>query len=142
MANDLKNISENTDYRQAQLRRLDLLSVRMELLAPCDRVLLEMRYKHDVSFEKIATLSGIRASTIAYRTNRMVARLLSDDYINIMRTKENFTRRELEISYDHFLLGLGIKAISAKRGIPRNVVRLSIMQIKNWLEKMNEGSKF
>ena len=144
MAGSLKkiseNVSENVDIRPDRLCELDLLLVRMGLLKPADRILLEMRYKHGVSFGKIAALSGIGPGTAAYRIRKLVGRLLSDDYITILRAKDKFSRRELLISYDYFLLGLGCRAISAKRRISYAVVCRGVARMKGWLKKIAEGS--
>jgi len=140
MTNNFENTSEKSDCRRNRLCELDLLLIRMELLAPADRILLEMRYEHGVSFRKIAILSGICPGTVAYRIKKLVRRLLSDDYITILRAKDKFTRQELLISYDYFLLGLGCKAIGAKRRIGHAAVRRSVTRIKGWLKEVTKGS--
>ena len=141
MAENFKNTSENADCRLSRLGELDLLLVRMELLAPADRILLEMRFEHNMSFQKIATFTGIGPTTVTYRIRRMVRRLLSDDYITILRAKDNFTQQELEISYDYFILGLGYRAIAAKRKISRSTVRRSANRMNIWIKKGAEDSE-
>ena len=138
---NLDNISQDIDRRQYASEDVDYLLLRMELLEPSDRMLLEMHIKHDISFRNLSILSGLREITVARRVQNIRARLLGKEFISIYRNKEKFDKKELMVAYDYYLLGLGYRAIASKRRISKFAVRKMIRKLKEWLENHDSVGK-
>jgi hypothetical protein len=125
----LDNMAERSDCRRKEVANIDFLLLRMEMLEPGDRVEMEMHFCNNASFSQIAQLSGMSVSTVSRHIKRMAERLLGNDYITIIRNRGDFSRQELNVAYDHFLLGMGYRTIATKRRLGTAVVRRIIRQL-------------
>jgi hypothetical protein len=129
MVEFLENMAERSDCRRKEVANIDFLLLRMEMLEPADRVELEMHFCNNASFSQIAQLSGASVNTVSKHIQKLAKRLLGNEYITIIRNRGDFSRQELNVAYDHFLLGMGYRTIAAKRKIGTAVVRRIIRQL-------------
>ncbi len=128
------NISQT--MLEAEKRRrdeLDLLRSRLHLLNGKEKVLMTMYLENGSSFRQIARLTGISDTSIARRINILTERLTDGEYIVCLRNREKFTRDQMTIAKDYFLVGLSMKEIAVKRRWSRYHVRETIIKIKSIL---------
>ncbi len=128
------NISQTT--LEAEKRRrdeLDLLRSRLHLLNGKDKVLMTMYLENGSSFRQIARLTGVSDTSIARRINILTERLTDGEYITCLRNRDKFTRDQMTIAKDYFLVGLSMKEIAVKRRWSRYHVRETIIKIKSIL---------
>ncbi len=128
------NISQTT--LEAEKRRrgeLDLLRSRLHLLNGKDKVLMTMYLENGSSFRQIARLAGVSDTSIARRINILTERLTDGEYITCLRNRDKFTRDQMTIAKDYFMVGLSMKEIAVKRRWSRYHVRETIIKIKSIL---------
>ena len=125
----------SSNHRKGRLSQADYLHIRMELLEPKDRIWLELHFCHNVSYSHISRLCGLSARTVSRRINDQVQRLLSDEYINIVRKQKFFSRQELDVAYDYFLLGKGYRSIAVKRGLSATAARKIVERLGELSDK-------
>ena len=128
------NISQTT--LEAEKRRrdeLDLLRSRLHLLNGKEKVLMTMYLENGSSFRQIARLTGVSDTSIARRINGLTKRLIDGQYIACLRNRDKFTRDQMTIAKDYFLVGLSMKEIAVKRRWSRYHVRETIIKIKSIL---------
>ena len=128
------NISQTT--LEAEKRRrdeLDLLRSRLHLLNGKEKVLMTMYLENGSSFRQIARLAGVSDTSIARRINILTERLTDGEYITCLRNRDKFTRDQMTIAKDYFLVGLSMKEIAVKRRWSRYHVRETIIKIKSIL---------
>ncbi len=126
------NISQTT--LEAEKRRraeLDLLRSRLHLLNGKDKVLMTMYLENGSSFRQIARLTGVSDTSIARRINGLTKRLTDGEYITCLRNRSKFTRDQMTIAKDYFLVGPSMKEIAVKRRWSRYHVRETIIKIKS-----------
>lgn len=111
--------------------RIDLLRSRISLLTGKDKLLMTMHLENGNTFRQLARLAGVNESNIARRIHRITKRLLDGEYITCVRNRDKFTRTEMAIAKDHFLLGLSQRKIAAKR-------KYSVHQVHKILKRMQE----
>ena len=128
------NISQTT--LEAEKRRrdeLDLLRSRLHLLNGKEKVLMTMYLENGSSFRQIARLAGVSDTSIARRINGLTKRLIDGQYIVCLRNRDKFTRDQMTIAKDYFLVGLSMKEIAVKRRWSCYHVRETIIKIKSIL---------
>lgn len=128
------NISQTT--LEAEKRRrdeLDLLRSRLHLLNGKEKVLMTMYLENGSSFRQIARLAGVSDTSIARRINGLTKRLIDGEYIVCLRNRDKFTRGQMTIAKDYFMVGLSMKEIAVKRRWSRYHVRETIIKIKSIL---------
>lgn len=121
---------------EAEKRRrdeLDLLRSRLHLLNGKEKVLMTMYLENGSSFRQIARLTGVSDTSIARRINRLTKRLIDGQYIACLRNRDKFTRDQMTIAKDYFLVGLSMKEIAVKRRWSCYHVRETIIKIKSVL---------
>jgi predicted DNA-binding protein YlxM (UPF0122 family) len=111
--------------------RIELLRSRVNLLSGRDRLLMRMYLENGNSFRQMAMLAGDNEMHIARRIRRITKRLIDGRYISCLRNRDKFTRRELAVARDYFLLGISMKKIAGKR-------RCSFYRIRQTLKKIQE----
>ena len=72
---DLNNISVEVDRRKEWAGQVDVLLMRLELLEPRDRVLIEAYVRHNVPVRLLALLSGRRRQSVARQMKRLIGAL-------------------------------------------------------------------
>ena len=129
----LASVSDEYVCRPDEAKRLDLIRLRLDWLAPADRVMLEMYVNQNVSFTQLAHLNGSSVNWVRRRIQRLGDRLLSDEYGRIQRKRDLFTAVQLRVAYDKFLLGLGYRVIAGRRGLGPAVARRLSHQLSEWV---------
>ena len=125
------NISqESLTAKKIYRDRIDLLRSRVGLLTGKDKLLMTMYLKNGNSFRQMARLVGVNEANIARRIHRVTRRLLNGEYITCLRNRSKFTKAELDIAKDYFLLGLSMKKIAKKRGRSFYGVRETLKKIQ------------
>ena len=136
MRHHVDKVAYNQDLRSEMVYRVECLQLRLGLLEPDDRVLLEMHLNHQVRFRQLEILTGIPARTLARRAKGLADRLVGEKYISFIRQRERFSEDELQVAYDHYLLGLGYRQIAAKRRIATSQVRLILTRLGTHLKRL------
>jgi predicted DNA-binding protein YlxM (UPF0122 family) len=115
---------------KAERNRIELLRSRIHLLDGMERLMMTMYLENGNSFRQIARLVGMNEASIARRIKKITKRLADGEYITCLRSRDRFTRQELAIAKDYFLLDEPIKKIAEKRGWTYYKVRETIRQIR------------
>lgn len=111
-----KNVPQSTLKTKNKYRdRIDLLRSRVGLLTGKDKLLMTMYLKNDNSFRQMARLAGVNEASVARRIYKITKRLIDGEYITCLRNRDKFTRAEMAIAKDYFLLGLSMKSVANKR---------------------------
>ena len=131
----ISTLSENADIRHRRWDEVDLLISRMGLLKASDRSLLEMQVKHACTYRQLSRISGLSRQQVSRRIKALIRRLTGHEYITIYRHKECFDKTQLEVAYDHYLLGLGYRKIANKRSLEEYPVRRILGELKAFLEQ-------
>jgi len=120
-----RTLKDKNEYRD----RIDLLRSRVNLLTGKDKLLMTMYLENSNSFRQMARLAGVNESRIARRIHRVTKRLIDGEYITCLRNRDKFSKRELAVAKDYFLLGLSMKKIAGKR-------RWSYYRVRETLKKI------
>jgi len=120
-----RTLKDKNGYRD----RIDLLRSRVNLLTGKDKLLMTMYLENSNSFRQMARLAGVNESCIARRIYRLIKRLLDGEYITCLRNRNKFSKTEMAIAKDYFLLGLSMKKIAGKR-------RRSYYRVRETLKKI------
>jgi len=119
-------LKAQNEYRD----RIDLLRSRVNLLTGKDRLLMTMYLENSNSFRQMARLAGVNESSIARRIHRVTKRLIDGEYITCLRNRDKFSKTEMAIAKDYFLLGLSMKKIAGKRRRSYHRVRETLKKIQ------------
>ncbi|MCK4753176.1 MAG: hypothetical protein KAS75_06995 [Planctomycetes bacterium] len=126
-----RNVSQNTlTSRNVYRDRIDLLQSRVSLLRGTDRLLMTMYLKNGNSFRQMARLAGVNEANIARRIYKLTKRLIDGEYITCLRNRDRFTRAEMGVAKDYFLLGLSQRKISTKRNYSLYHIRKILKKIQ------------
>jgi predicted DNA-binding protein YlxM (UPF0122 family) len=132
------NISQRASKAKDDCRdRIDLLRSRVSLLAGKDKLLMTMYLENGNSFRQIARLAGVSETNIARRIRKITKRLIDGEYILCLRNRDKFTRTEMAIAKDYFLLEMSIKKIAAKQHQSYYSVYESLKQIRRLIETIH-----
>jgi len=125
------NITQRAlDAKKDCRERIDLLRARIHLLAGRDRLLMTMYLERGNSIRQIARVAGVVDTIIARRIRKLTKRLLDGEYITCLRNRNKFTRTEMAIARDYFLLGLSIKRVAAKHRVTYYRARETVRKIR------------
>ncbi len=134
-----KNISQRTSKAKNKYRdRIDLLRGRANMLTGKDKLLMTMYLKNGNSFRQIARLAGVSEAAIGRRIRKITKRLLNGEYITCLRSRDEFTKTEMDIAKDYFLLGLSIRKIVAERHCSYYLVRETLKKIQQLVTTINK----
>lgn len=116
----MKKIHANTHPRRLRAKltyrdQIDLLRSRVELLTGKDKLLMTMHLNNGNSFRQMARLLGVNEGTIGRRIRKVTKRLLDGEYVPCLQNRDRLTATELAIAQEHFLLGVSIRKIAARR---------------------------
>ncbi|HDY88067.1 MAG TPA: transposase family protein [bacterium] len=137
----MKNIHPNISLSAAENRNvyrdgIELLLGRVSLLSGKDRVLMTMYLENGNTFYQMAQLVGVNEVTIARRIQKITRRLMEGEYIECLRNRDKFNRKEMNIARDYFLGGLSIKKIAVKRKMSYYGVRERVNKIRKTIRKL------
>ena len=138
MVDLVEKLAAGDDRLWQRREEVDRVLGRLDLLEGEERVLLEMRYRHGVTFVQLALLTGQSRMTITARIMGLTQRLMGREYIAISGHSDQFSGEEVQVAYDHYLLGLGYRRIAAKRDLRPFRVRRIVERLREWIER-NEG---
>ena len=113
----------------------DLLRLRVDWLESREKVLLDMYLNQNATPAQLAELCGVTVEAARRRLQRLSARLLGPDYCRIRRSRNHFSREQLEAAYDHFILGLGYRRVAQRRGMTPAVTRRILEELHRWLKR-------
>lgn len=129
------NITERMLEAKGQPREaIELLRNRINLLEGQEKVLMKMYLENGNSVRQMARLTGVNETTIARRIRRMTKRLIDGQYIECLRCRSEFTKTELAIAKDYFLMGISMRRIAANRRSTYYFVRETLKKIRGFLE--------
>jgi hypothetical protein len=124
--------------KKAYRDRIDLLRSRVHLLGGRDKLLMKMYLDNGNTFRQMARLAGVNEASIARRIHRVTKRLTDGEYITCLRNRDKFSKTEMAVARDYFLLGLAQRKISAKRNCSVYQVRKMLKRIQG-LVKLAKG---
>jgi len=133
------NLSQITLKAKKEYRtRIDLLRSRVNLLTGKDRLLMTMYLEYGNSFRQIARLAGVNDTIIARRIRKLIKRLIDGEYITCLRNRNKFTKTEMAIAKDYFLMGLSMKKIAAKQRLTYYRVRETLKKIQRVISAIRQ----
>ena len=136
------NISQTAaEARNSYRSRIELLRSRAELLTGRDKLLMTMYLDNGNTFRQMALLAGTNEANIARRIHRVTRRLIDSKYITCFRNRDRFTKAEMAVAKDYFLLGLSIRKIAAKRHRSYYGVRKTLKEIQRLIGEINADKK-
>jgi len=119
-----ENIPESASTAKSVYRdRIELLRSRVSLLTGKDKLLMTMYLENGNTFRQMAQLAGVNEASMARRIHKLTRRLIDGEYIRCIRNRDRFTKTEMSVAKDYFLLGLSQRKIASKRG--HSVYRVS-----------------
>ena len=134
-----KNISSDERSTKNSYRdRIDLLRSRVELLTGKDKLLMTMYLKNGNSFRQMARLAGVNEANIARRIHKLIKRLMDGNYITCLRNRGKFSKTEMNIARDYFLMGLSINKIANKQRATYYRVRQTMKKIQQLVIILNK----
>jgi len=107
------------------------------LLVGKDKLLMTMYLENGNSFRQIARLAGVSETSIARRIRKITKRLIDGEYILCLRNRDKFTRAEIAIAKDYFLLEMSIKKIAAERHQSYYSVYETLKKIRRIIETIH-----
>ena len=135
-----KNIPQSSLETKSEFRnRIEVLRSRVDLLAGRDKILMTMYLENGNSFRQMAWLTGVNEASIARRIHKITKRLIDGEYITCLRSRDKFSREELDIAKDYFLLGLSIKKIAIKRDLTYYTGRQTVKKIQRLVTTSKPG---
>lgn len=117
--------------------RIDLLRSRLCMLSGEEELLMTMYWENGISLWQISRLAGVSWVRIARRINKLTEKLMDGQYITCLRNSSRFTKREMAIAKDYFLLGISMRKIAAKHHWSYYRVRKTILKIQRLLEPVS-----
>lgn len=130
----MKRLHSNTSkiFSQAQYYRdrIELLRIRISLLAGTDRVLMTMYLEHGNSFRQISKLTGINESNVARRIYKITKRLMDGSFICCLRNRDRLTSVEMKIAKAYFINGMSMAKISETKNLSYYKVRKAMRKIE------------
>jgi DNA-directed RNA polymerase specialized sigma subunit len=130
-----KNISDELPAKKEKYRdKVDMLLSRISLLSGEDKLLMIMYWEKGNSLSQISRLAGVSRLNIARRIHKITERLMEGRYITCLRNRDRFTKREMVVAKEYFLLGLSMKAIAGKSGWSYYRIRQILKRIQLVLE--------
>jgi len=136
------NISQTAaEARNSYRSRIELLRSRAELLIGRDKLLMTMYLDNGNTFRQMALLAGTSEASIARRIRRVTRRLIDGEYITCIRNRDRFTKGEMAVAKDYFLLGLSIRKIAAKRQCSFYRIRKHLKKIQRLIDEINADKK-
>lgn len=137
------NISFETKNKRNEYRdKIELLRCRVELLTGKDKLLMQMYLENGNTFSQMAKLAGVNETTIARRIHKVIKRLIDGEYITCLRNRDKFTKAQMRIAKDYFLMGMSMKKIADKRGCSYYRVRETMIKIQRLVNITNETARF
>jgi len=121
-----KSMEAKNTYRD----RIDLLRSRVELLTGKDKLLMTMYLENGNSFRQMAQLAGVNEANIARRIYKVTKRLIDGEYITCLRNRDKFTKTEMTIAKNYFLMGLSIRKIATRHNVSYYRVRKTLKKIQ------------
>ena len=131
----MKKIHENIPHRTLKIKkeyrdRIDLLRIRASMLTGKDKLLMTMYLSNSNSFRQMSRLAGVNEASIARRIHKVTKRLIDSEYITCLRNRDKFTRTEMAVAKDYFLLGLSQRKIAIKRNYSVYRIRKILKRIQ------------
>jgi DNA-binding MarR family transcriptional regulator len=114
--------------------RVDLLVSRIALLSGLDKVIMTMYLVNGNTFRQIAQLMGVNETNVSRRIRRLIRRISDGGYITCLRNREKFSREELDIAREYFLLGWSMNKIARERAMTYYRARKMIKRIEGIIE--------
>jgi predicted DNA-binding protein YlxM (UPF0122 family) len=138
----MEKVKEDITEEELQVRgkyrdSIDILLSRISMLTGEDKLLMTMYWENGNSLRQIGRLAGINRLSIARRINKATRRLMEGQYITCLRNRDRFTRRQMAVAKEYYLLGLSIKAIAEKRKLSLYRVRQILNKIQRIIKTIN-----
>ncbi len=115
--------------------------MRADLLEGTNKLLMTMYLENGNTFRQMAQLMGVSESTVKRQIHKLTERLIDGEYITCLRNREKFSKEELDIAKDYFLLGLSIKKIAIKRDLTYYAVRRTLKKIQRFITALEPAKK-
>ena len=110
--------------------RIELLRSRIGLLTGKDKLLMTMYIENGNTFRQMARLASVSESSIARRIRKITKRLIDGEYITCLRNRDKFSRAEMAVAKEYFLLGLSQRRIAFKHNYSTHQMRKILKRIQ------------
>jgi len=120
-----------------QRRRCDIIRGRLELLTGRDMIMMTMYYENGFSYRQIAALAKMSETMVKRRLEILSERLIDGDYIKFIRTQGRFSKEEMVIARDYFLLGFGLRKLARRHKYTYYSIRKVINAIRSKVKASN-----
>ena len=125
------------DYRS----HVEILKSRIDLLAGEDKVLMTMYLKNGCSCRQMAKLAHISETNMARKLRKIAERLANNEYIVCLKRRSEFSKKELGIAKDHFMLGKSIKKIAGKNNSTYYGIRATLKKVQKFINENNDQAE-
>jgi predicted DNA-binding protein YlxM (UPF0122 family) len=130
------NVSQkNLEEKNISRTQIEIIRSRLYLLNGKDRFLMTLYIEDGYSIFQISRLTAIAQARIKRRIDKITKRLIEGQYIDCLRNRRKFNKKQMAIAKDHFLTGLSFRIIAKKRNWSIYKVRETINSIKNILDE-------
>jgi hypothetical protein len=129
------------DRRPIRSKQAEIMTSLMELLEPSEKTLMNLYFHHNASVYQLSLLCGRSRQTVGQQIKKLVRELRQGHYPILYRHRHFFGPEKLKVGYDHYLLGLGYRAIAEKRHLPTYTVRNMVRSLEKWAERHKERVK-
>ncbi len=130
---DPRSIDQFTEKVQLQGRAMNSeFARRMRLLAPQDRLLVEMAVQHKLSRRQMGTVLGVSPGNVSRRLRRIINRLHDPLVVWLTAWDCSLSQEHLQIGLEHFLLDKPINELARQRGISPSQARAMLEYIRGW----------
>jgi hypothetical protein len=120
-----KNVAEGIIHSR---NTAELLESRLEFLDGKERVIMAMSIK-GATFRQIAALTGVHEASVARQVRKLSYRLLRGAFVECLQKRDWFTKEQLAIAKDRYLVKLPLVDIAKKRNCTLYHVRLVLSQL-------------
>lgn len=138
---DRLSASAVTSASLAQSRdaQFDLLLKRSEHLAPPDRRLLRLAWKHRMTVREIADLVALNHGSVVRRLQRLKHRLCDPLVVALVDPACPLSSLDRELALAHHLRRQSLRNIAASHGLPLLEVRRRLQYVRGWVNGRKEG---
>jgi len=87
---------------------------------------------------QLAGLTGVSRQRMTRWLQGFTGRLMDDKYLNVYQDPESRSKLQMAIAYEHYLLGLSVRAIAEKLKVSRATVRKTIRELEEQSNKVTK----
>lgn len=126
----LDQIEINAQRRGLSADLARTVADRSEKCLPSDRSLLRAIFRDGLRPSEVARLRGVTSNTIRRRIQMLVKRVLSPEFVFVMRHYKDWEPTRRRVGVAHFLEGRTLRSTAKKLRISLHTVRCTVVEIR------------